>query len=190
MTSLANITRVILVAGSGLLATDCADATGPDPAASVPLLTQGQKDIHTAINIINATIDIYNQNVAGRAQSAYNGWTLACPNGGTVLIQGLASGSSNSNLATVDLTYTMTNCREVKSQWDFTYSGVITEKGSFDSSANFVSITIRSTASVTMNGTIKVPGYQDATVNQTVSFTINRSYNRASGDIDGRVFSY
>lgn len=190
MTTLATIARMTLVVGIGLLATNCSEPTGPGAVGPLPTLTQTQIDIHTAINIINATVDIYNQNVAGRAQSEYNQWTLGCPNGGTVLIQGLASRATNSNLNTLDLTYTMTNCREVKSQWDFTYSGVITEKGSFDTSTNFLSLTVRSTGSVTMNGTIEVPDYQVATVNQTVSLTINRGSSGTSGDIAGRTFSY
>ncbi len=66
----------------------------------------------------------------------------------------------------------------------------MTETGSFDVSTNYVSETLQSTGSVTMNGTITITGYQQAVVSQTSAFTINRGYNTASGNIGGRTFSY
>lgn len=157
---------------------------------TTPDLTQEQIDDNTANNIINATIDIYNQNVAGRSQGAYNGVTVNCPNGGTALIQGSATKATNSDLTTTDLTYTMSACVETKTNHSFTYTGVVTAKGSFDISASFVAETIQSSGSVTMSGTISYTGYNTATVSQTTTFAINRGYNTASGTVGGRSFSY
>lgn len=164
--------------------------TAPTTTAPASNLSQRSIDNSTANNIINCTVDIYNQNVAGRVQGAYNGQTVNCPNGGTVLIQGIATKANSSNLTTVDLTYTMNNCVETRPNHSFTYTGVVTNKGSFDISTNFVSETIQSSGNVTMNGTISFTGYNTATVNQTTTFTVNRGYDTASGNIGGRTFSY
>jgi type IV secretory pathway VirJ component len=180
-----------VAAGTTTITATCGSASASVTiTVQLPQLSQLAIDNNTANNIINAIIDIYNQNVAGRSQSSYNGQTVACPNGGTVLIQGLASKASNSNLTTANLTYTMTNCAEVKTDQSFTYSGVVTETGSFDISTNFVSETLQSTGSVAMNGTITITGFAVATVSQNVAFTINRGYNTASGTLGGRQFSY
>jgi hypothetical protein len=181
----------LIVAGcGGGSSSSSTDNTSPGGTTLPQSLSQSSIDNNTANNIINCTIDLYNQNVAGRSQGAYNGITVNCPNGGTALIQGLASKATNSNLTTTDLTYTMNNCVETKPDHSFTYTGVVTEKGSFDLSTSFVSETIQSTGNVTMNGTITITGFSTAPVNQTTTFTVNRGFNTSSGNIGGRAFSY
>jgi hypothetical protein len=167
-------------------------SSGSDTPAPPATLAQGDIDDSTASNIINCVVDIYNQNIAARAQGAYNNVTVNCPNGGTVLIAGLATKDNNTSLTTTDLTYTMTNCVETRPNHSFTYNGVVTEKGTFNISASppFVSETIQSTGTVSMSGTITISGFNTATVNQSTTFTINRGYTGASGSIGGRPFTY
>lgn len=186
--------NVLLLAALALMLGGC--GSGSDSASSGGSIITSQNlsqttiDNSTANNIINCTIDLYNQNVAGRGQAAYNGVTVLCPNGGTALIQGLASKASNSNITTTNLTYTMNNCVETRANHSFSYTGVVTETGSFDLSTNFVSETIQATSGVSMIGTINFTGFNTANVNQNATFTINRGYNRASGNIGDRLFSY
>ena len=180
--------RPIILLMVGLFVSGCKSETAIVPPVVVPQLTQTGVDVFTARNIVSATIDIYNQNVAGRTAINWQGQTVTCPNGGTVKIGGAAT-SNSSNLTTVDLTYTMTACKVIKAQHTFSYTGVVTEKGSFDG-ASFESETVKSTGAVAMDGTISVTGYQTVAVTQTVTFTINRSGTSTSGDIAGRTFAY
>jgi hypothetical protein len=185
---LAGLCSVALAAGNGCSKkSESSTSTGTTTPSN---LSQSNIDDATANNIINAVIDIYNQNVAGRSQGAYNGVTVTCPNGGTALISGIATKDNSSQLTTTDLSYTMTACKEAQTNHTLTYTGVVTQKGSFNLSTNFVSETIKASGNVTMAGTITYTGYNTATVDQTGTFTVNRGYNVASGDILGRSFSY
>ncbi len=140
------------------------------------------KDTDVAYAIVATLVDVFNANLAGQPVGSQNE-TANCPAGGSVVITGSTGYSEQTEITTLDLTYSMTGCHYVSGGYDLTFDGSLTEEGSF--SEGNMSLVYAST-SVTYAGT----GGSAGALNDTCSFTFTRSYSEISGTLCGRSFSY
>ncbi|MGB9599862.1 MAG: hypothetical protein ACP5QK_13085 [Myxococcota bacterium] len=174
---------IVFVIGIG-----CSDITGSDST-----LNQEMIDRYTGYAIIDAVSQLYNINFAGRPVGSHN-ITTTCPQGGDVTITGNVGYAQNNDITTVDLTFNMTNCKSSKHTENgvdtiFTLTGIITFKGSFNSSTNYNATTHQSD-SLKITGTIKVPNYKIAEVDESCNFSASITNSTVSGSVCSRTFSY
>lgn len=166
----------------------CGDLTDSEKT-----LSQATIDRYTGYAIIDAVAQLYNINFAGKPVGGQN-ITTTCPQGGDVTITGNTGYSSNNGISTVDLTFNMNNCKSSKHDENgvdtiFTFTGIITFKGSFNSSTNYNATNYQSD-SLKMSGTIDVPKYKTANVDESCKFTASITNSTVSGSICSRAFSY
>lgn len=140
-----------------------------------------------AYSVICCYSDMYNQNVAGKPVGGQN-FSGSGPLGGTVTITG--STSEGDGMTVIDLDYSMTDVKYVKSSNDYTtvitITGVTAETGSFSSSytsLNYQSENIHIVGKVTY-------GSKSRQIDMTGPMSFNRSANSVSGEVFGHVVSW
>lgn len=166
--------NLLLVFAVVVILGGCLDV-GPETTGS----GQGSADYNTAIAIVNSLVYLYNTNLVGKPSGVQNQIGLPCPLGGTVDITG---STTVSNVMVLDLTYGMTSCGIIDSDFTMTYSGDITEVGSFDSNAGNISRQFTS-SQLSFSGT----AYGSA-VGGSCLVAIVWNYDDISGLICGRGF--
>ena len=142
-----------------------------------------------ACTVLEATGNIYNQNIAGTNVTPSD-LHVDAPHGGTVVISGSVS-NDNNNLTRVDLNYTFDNVRWLWTSNDGNYStdvyitGVIHEVGSFRASDNYRSL---STSSDSLRMTGSVNAYSSKrNVDELGKISIVSDVNKYNGDMFGHT---
>jgi hypothetical protein len=142
-------------------------------------------DVATGVTLANLINNLYNQNLAGHTVGSQN-LSAMCPLGGTAMITGTTGFDSTHNITTVNLTYVMNSCRMSAQNADLTYTGTVTEVGSFDSMM-LQSLNEAST-SLTVTGTVDNAAVNDSSCMTHVNVDNNAS-PEVSGTVCGRTFS-
>ena len=176
-----------------------------DSGNSEKTMSQSDIDMNTGFAIVDTASQIYNINFAGKPVGAQN-LTTACPQGGEVTITGSTGYSQNNNITTVDLTLNMKDCKSSirytnginatsVTDVDFILTGIMTFKGSFDSSGCYKDTTYHSD-SLKISGTISSTGYKTVNIDEICPFTASVTVNNdscvrtVSGYICSRQISY
>jgi hypothetical protein len=164
-----------------------------DSGNSEKTLSQSDIDRYTGFAIVDTASQIYNINFAGKPVGAQN-LTTTCPQGGEVIITGSTGYSQNNGITTVDLILNMKDCKSSRHTTNgidttITLTGIMTFKGSFDSSRGYNATTHQSD-SLKISGAISVTGFKTATVDETCPFTASINNETVSGYICSRQFSY
>lgn len=133
--------------------------------------------------------DIYNQNLAGHPVGSQN-ITVNGPMGGTVIITGSTGYSSNNNITTTDLIFSMTSIKYVTNasgfETEITLTGATTYTGSFSdsyTSVNHQSDNLYISGSVTHNDIIRK-------IDMTGVVSINRLTSSITATIFGNTVSW
>ena len=170
-----------------------------DSGNSEKTMSQSDIDMNTGFAIVDTASQIYNINFAGKPVGAQN-LTTTCPQGGEVTITGSTGYSQNNNITTVDLTLNMKDCKSSRRYTNginatsvtdvgFILTGIMTFKGSFDSSRGYNATTYQSD-SLKISGTISSTGYKTVIIDETCPFTASINNETVSGYICSRQFSY
>ncbi len=112
------------------LAAGCSDDARP----AAPACDQVCVDFNTGRAIALLVDGLYNQNVAGKPGGTQRA-TGRCPVAGAAEISGSTGGEGTSAITTVDLRFSLTDCRVSTSGAELVFNGTIAYVGSFDSEA-------------------------------------------------------
>ena len=136
----------------------------------------------TAANVASLGSGIYNANFVGKPCATVNKSTT-CPGGGAVEITGSFSCTTSSTgvqSMNLDLTYSMTNCIEVRSGLTTTLTGIMKHTGS---STNLASVVTSETISYNSSGKVTMtsigPAYKS--LSESCDFALTSRISEAGG---------
>jgi hypothetical protein len=175
---------LVLAAGCSSGSASTGSASGADGGGSFTMCDQACADIGSGVNLANLVNDLYNQNLAGRPVGSQS-LTAQCPLGGTAAITGTTGFDSTHNITTVNLTYMMASCDVSASGVQLTFTGTVTEVGSFDS-MTLQSLNEASDA-LTTTGTVDGVAVNDTACAVHVNVD-NNSTPEVTGTFCGRTF--
>jgi hypothetical protein len=176
---------LLLAAGCSSGSASTGSAAGADGGGgSFTMCDQACADIASGVTLANLVNDLYNQNLAGRPVGSQN-LSAQCPLGGTAAITGTTGFDSTHNITSVNLTYMMTSCHASASGVQLTYTGTVTEVGSFDS-MTLQSLNDASDA-LTTTGTVDGFAVNDTACAVHVNVD-NNSTPEVTGTLCGRAF--
>jgi hypothetical protein len=142
-------------------------------------------DSNVGLAIVGLVSNLYNQVIAGKPTGVQTA-TANCPLGGTAVITGSDSVDTSHDLTDVNLQYAMTGCEVLENGDTLTFSGTISEQGSFDSASletvNFASTGLEYSGTV---GSVNVSGPSSCAVH--VNEDSNASV-KVTGTMCGRTF--
>ncbi len=145
--------------------------------------------LYIGYSLANCYVDMYNQNLAGHPTGAQN-ITANGPMGGTVIITGITSYSSNTGITTTDLLFSMTSINYTTSSNGYvtqiTLTGATTYTGSFSSSytsVNHQSDNLHIIGSVTYQGIVR-------NIDKSGKVNMNRTESSITATIFGNTVAW
>lgn len=145
--------------------------------------------------LVEAHTFLYNQNVAGKSQNVST--TVFCPQGGEVTITGNAHEDLATGITSANLKYESLSCRLILTDHDVTMTGVMQEKGTFNSdtvtvssgsvTTGMTSLTYISTLAFVSEGEDNSNSIK-TTLHSVCPVTLVQSGNKVSGTVCEKVF--
>lgn len=152
-------------------------------------ITDKQFYSYIGYSLVSCYVDIYNQNLAGHSTGAQN-ITANGPMGGTVIITGNTGYSSNTDITTTDLLFSMTSIKYTSNSNGFltqiTLTGATTYTGSFSdsyTSVNHQSNNLHIKGSVTYKDIVR-------NIDNTGIVSMNRSEAAITATIFGNTVAW
>jgi hypothetical protein len=161
--------------------------TGDDGGAVVMCHDQACEDTGAAYTLANLVNALFTQNL-GEADAATGNQSLTamCPVGGSAMITGTTAFDTASGLTTVNLTYAMMACQVSAPHADLTYTGTVTETGTFVD--NGMQSLAEASSSLTVAGTVGGVAVSDGACMVHMTIVGNNLSPTVTGMVCGRAF--
>lgn len=156
-------------------------------------------DQSIASGLMQTTIDLYNQNLAGKPSGTVN-LNVNCADGGTAAISGTVTTPGDSGLTTVNLTFVMDACYAIHSHpvGGGTSSSSIRTTGTITKTASFSKTSYgaiyESSGNLALSGTLHITinsvTHLDPTIDESCALTASWDGAHVKGSYCARLFSW